>query len=182
LDAAPLRALTPPPVLQLLDEAEKFITGFAHSAESGFVRRQAALNWIGAYKGMERVPGPNDPVIVPGQALTEYANGLLKRCQDQQRENAKLQKRVEVIRANAADVIVQRDALQAQLDRLEKTQPLCPHGMPRVENTCGPCSQGQPNRSTDLDPEKLSTEDLWALADRMGAELVKRGQLRKAGA
>lgn len=32
----------------------------------------------------------------------------------------------------------------------------------------------------ELDPSKLSSAELWSLADRMGAELVKRGELRKS--
>ena len=37
-------------------------------------------------------------------------------------------------------------------------------------------------RSTpkQLDPSSWSTEELWKLADRMGAELMKRGQLRRS--
>jgi hypothetical protein len=28
----------------------------------------------------------------------------------------------------------------------QETSALCPHGMPRAENVCGPCSEGRPNR------------------------------------
>jgi hypothetical protein len=28
----------------------------------------------------------------------------------------------------------------------KETSALCPHGMPRAENVCGPCSEGEPNR------------------------------------
>jgi hypothetical protein len=35
---------------QLLEEASKFITGFAHSAESGFERQKRALKWLREYE------------------------------------------------------------------------------------------------------------------------------------
>lgn len=35
---------------ELLEEASKFITGFAHSAESGFVRQKRALQWLREYE------------------------------------------------------------------------------------------------------------------------------------
>jgi len=36
--------------------------------------------------------------------------------------------------------------------------------------------------SGELDPSSWSTEELWQLADRMGAELVKRGELVRRSA
>jgi hypothetical protein len=40
----------------LVDEAKRFIDGFAASAESGFTRRRKALEWIKRYKEIRDVP------------------------------------------------------------------------------------------------------------------------------
>jgi len=52
-----------PPSKELLDEAAKFIEGFATSGESGFIRQQAALKWLRRYRAQ---PSP-EPRVVPSK-------------------------------------------------------------------------------------------------------------------
>lgn len=42
----------------LLDEAAKFIRGFAASGESGFVRQRAALDWLTRYESWDETKSP----------------------------------------------------------------------------------------------------------------------------
>lgn len=39
-----------------------------------------------------------------------------------------------------------RDAICVERERC--SQALCPHGLPIADNTCGPCSEGRPNKVT----------------------------------
>lgn len=45
---------------ELLSEAEKFITGYANSSESGFIRQRKAREWLRKYAAARAVPTKED--------------------------------------------------------------------------------------------------------------------------
>lgn len=56
----------------------------------------------------------------------------------------------------------------------DETDSLCPHGMPKADNVCGPCSEGRPNRCTRSHPH----ENMDAECERL--TMIARDNNRRA--
>jgi hypothetical protein len=75
---------------------------------------------------------------------------LLKHFAFRFEQGAEILARLERDRDNWSSIAANRNIAIATIaeerDRLSAREPLCPHGLPLAENTCGPCSEGRTNR------------------------------------
>jgi hypothetical protein len=100
----------------------------------------------------QRIPSETDEgmLTVPREELDYLFDALLGRVMIRENEiltrmakiNRCLMKRGEYAEKTSAD----RHHGGTTVEEREKTDGLCPHGFVLADNTCGPCSEGRPNR------------------------------------